>query len=110
MRLNKKKPSNRFECIKISLDLSCQRGRNGRQGCPRGGLRLTKGQAAVREIGLPFFFVLIYKMKWFYNVGTVPALPLKNNHATRCARAWQFLIPAGTILLNSERGEIGGRW
>ena len=63
MHLNEKKTSIRFDCNKILLDLSCQRGRSGRQGCHRGGLRLTREQVVVRYIGLPFFFVLIYEMK-----------------------------------------------
>ena len=63
MPKNEKTPPNRFDCNKILLDLYCQRGRNGRQGCHRGGLRLTREQVAVRYIGLPFFFVLIYKME-----------------------------------------------
>ena len=104
MQSNEKKSSNRFECIKIKLYLYCQRGRNGRQRCPHGGLRLTREQMTVREIGLPFFFVLIYEMRYFYDDGTVPAFTLKNNRTTRFARMRQFLISAGAILLNLERG------
>ena len=104
MQSNEKKSSNRFECIKIKLYLYCQRGRNGRQRCPHWGLRLTREQMTVREIGLPFFFVLIYQMNSFYNNGTAPAFSLKNNHTTRKTRVWQFLISAGAILLASERG------
>ena len=54
-----KKTSILFDCIKIKLYLYCQRGRNGRQGCHRGGLRLTREQMTVRFIGLSFFFVLL---------------------------------------------------
>ena len=62
MQSNEKKTPILFDCIKIKLYLYCQRRRNGLQGCNRGGLQLIREQMAVREIGLPFFFVLIYKM------------------------------------------------
>ena len=108
MHFNKEKTSNRFDCNKILLDLYCQQRRYGWQGCHRWGLCLTRGQMPIRNFGLAFLFVLIYKMKYFYFVGTVPASTLKNHPTTRCARVWQFLIAAGTILLNPERGEFGG--
>ena len=63
MHSNEKKTPILFDCIKIKLYLYCQRGRNERQGCHRGGLRLIREQMAVREIGLPLFFVLIYKIE-----------------------------------------------
>ena len=85
MHLNEKKPPSCFDCNKILLNLYCQRRRYGRQGCPRWGLRLTREQVAVRYIGLPFFFVLIYKIFVRFLICFTPDPPPSGSGRQRAA-------------------------